>query len=65
MARSHPMVVAILDAFPGATLDQVRDEALDHYGLKAEPASEPDMPDFAPPDAEPVGYDPDEIPQED
>ncbi|HZH45913.1 MAG TPA: DNA polymerase III subunit gamma/tau [Roseococcus sp.] len=70
MARSHPMVVAILDAFPGATLDQVRDEALDHYGLKAEPASELDsheagMPDFAPPDAEPVGYDPDEIPQED
>jgi DNA polymerase-3 subunit gamma/tau len=59
------MVVAILDAFPGATLDQVRDDALDHYGLKAEPASEPDMPDFAPPDAEPVGYDPDEIPQED
>ena len=65
MARSHPMVVAILDAFPGATLDQVRDEAVDHYGLKAEPLAEPDMPDFAPPDAEPAGYDPDEIPQED
>jgi DNA polymerase-3 subunit gamma/tau len=73
MARSHPMVVAILDAFPGATLDEVRDEAVDHYGLKAEPMPEPDMPDFAPPEAEPAGYspdepagyDPDETPQED
>jgi DNA polymerase-3 subunit gamma/tau len=63
MARSHPMVMAILAAFPGATLDEVRDDAVDHYGLKAEPM--PDMPDFAPPDAEPAGNDPDDIPQED
>jgi DNA polymerase-3 subunit gamma/tau len=63
MARNHPMVMAILAAFPGATLDEVRDDSVDHYGLKAEPM--PDMPEFAPPDAEPVAYDPDEIPQED
>jgi DNA polymerase-3 subunit gamma/tau len=56
------MVLAILAAFPGATLDAVRDANLDAYGL-APRAAEPDLPDFAPPDAEPA-YD-DEFPEED
>ena len=53
-AADHPMVRAILDAFPGARIDTVHDTRLDAYGLAAEtrPLAEPDMPDFAPPDAE-------------
>jgi DNA polymerase-3 subunit gamma/tau len=61
-AAQHPMVQAILAVFPGATLDAVRDASLDAYGL-APTAPEPDLPDFAPPDAEPA-YD-DEFPEED
>jgi DNA polymerase-3 subunit gamma/tau len=61
-AARHPMVQAILAAFPGATLDAVRDATLDDYGL-APAAPEPELPDFAPPDAEPA-YD-DELPEED
>ncbi|WP_027284465.1 DNA polymerase III subunit gamma/tau [Rubritepida flocculans] len=61
-AAQHPMVQAILAAFPGATLDAVRDATLDDYGL-APAAPEPDLPDFAPPDATPA-YD-DELPEED
>jgi DNA polymerase-3 subunit gamma/tau len=53
-AADHPLVRAILDAFPGARIDMVHDARLDAYGLAAEatPLGEPDMPDFAPPDAE-------------
>ena len=47
-AADHPLVRAIMDAFPGARIDTVHDTAADAYGLP--PA---DMPDFAPPDAEP------------
>jgi DNA polymerase-3 subunit gamma/tau len=61
-AAAHPMVQAILAAFPGATLEAVRDESLDAYGLGPS-APEPELPDFAPPDAEPA-YD-DELPEED
>jgi DNA polymerase-3 subunit gamma/tau len=55
VAADHPMVRAILDAFPGARIDMVRDSSADAYGLPAEPsivgeqplAGEPDMPDVA------------------
>jgi DNA polymerase-3 subunit gamma/tau len=52
-AGTHPLVRAILDAFPGAKIQAVLDDKIDAYGLSAEPAlGEPDMPEFAPPDAE-------------
>ena len=50
-ASDHPLVRAILDAFPGARIDSVHDSGTDAYGLPAA-AAPPDMPDFAPPDAE-------------
>ena len=49
-AADHPLVRAILEAFPGARIDAVHDDRVDAYGLPAEP----DMPDFAPPEAEPA-----------
>ncbi len=50
-AAEHPLVRAILDAFPGARIESVHDRGADAYGLPmAEPP--PDLPDFAPPDAE-------------
>ena len=66
LAASHPLVQAILAAFPGAAIEAVRDEGTDAYGLPNAPviAAEPepdtlpeDMPEFAPPDAEPVEFD--------
>ncbi len=58
-AEAHPLVQAILAAFPGAELGPVSDAALDEYGLPPEPSPEllPDAPDldFAPLDAEAVG----------
>ncbi len=55
-AADHPLIRAIMDAFPGARIDQVRDSNVDDYGLPQAPAvvplGEPEMPDFAPPDAE-------------
>lgn len=67
LARSHPMVQAILAEFPGAQLDAVRDENTDAYGLvpviRDEPDPEsPNGPDFAPPEAESAGF---ELPEED
>jgi DNA polymerase-3 subunit gamma/tau len=54
-ATDHPLVRAILEAFPGAKIGAVRDATLDAYGLPPPVAlGEPDMPDFAPPDAEPA-----------
>ncbi|MFC0410748.1 DNA polymerase III subunit gamma/tau [Roseomonas elaeocarpi] len=67
LALSHPLVQAVLAAFPGAQIgeDAVRDESLDEYGLP--PAAleeaaegtagmeEGDEREFAPPDAEPAG----------
>jgi DNA polymerase III subunit gamma/tau len=49
-AADHPLVRAILEAFPGARIETVHDANADYYGLPAAP----DMPDFAPPDAEPA-----------
>jgi DNA polymerase-3 subunit gamma/tau len=46
-AADHPLVRAIMDAFPGARIDTVHDATADAYGLPA------DVPEFAPPDAEP------------
>ncbi len=51
-AEAHPLVQAILAAFPGARLGPVDDASLDAYGLPPEP-----QPEFAPLDAEPVGID--------
>ena len=62
-AAAHPIVRAILEQFPGATIDAVHDAQLDAYGLPIEPEPEAsalaleslaDLPDFAPPDAEPA-----------
>ena len=71
---AHPLVRAILEAFPGAKIDSVHDSRADAYGLtdtpslvdagllEAVPLDEngdaPDIPEFAPPDAEPAdgGY---------
>jgi len=56
-AADHPLVRAILDAFPGARIDSVHDATADAYGLPANiaPAAsteDADIPDFAPFDAE-------------
>ncbi len=59
-AAEHPIVRAILAAWPGATIESVHDEAADRYGLPVEaPADDgdADAPDFAPPDAEPADMD--------
>jgi DNA polymerase-3 subunit gamma/tau len=66
-AAEHPLVKAIMAAFPGARLEAVRDPLADEYRLpppKSAAAAEEagfagqdlpdDMPDFAPPDAEPM-----------
>ncbi len=73
LAETHPLVQAVLAAFPGAAIEVVRDASLDAYGLPP-PSAAPDegrecaMPDpgrdFAPPDAEPAAFD-DELPEED
>ena len=70
LASSHPLVQAILQTFPGATIEAVRDASLDNYGLAMEtPAARTaeredgageDWPEFAPPEAEPVGLDDDQ-----
>jgi DNA polymerase-3 subunit gamma/tau len=55
-AADHPLIRAIMAAFPGARIDQVHDSNVDDYGLPSSspilPLGEPDMPEFAPPDAE-------------
>jgi DNA polymerase-3 subunit gamma/tau len=69
-ARGHPLVQAILAAFPGAAIETVRDAAADDYGLPLTPAAataEPDDMDgrdFAPPEAEPAWTD-DDTPNDD
>ena len=58
-AADHPLVRAILEAFPGATIDKVNDSRADVYGLAPETGinlDEPDGPGFAPPDAELVEH---------
>ncbi|MBW8270214.1 DNA polymerase III subunit gamma/tau [Caldovatus aquaticus] len=76
LARSHPLVQAILAAFPGATIEAVRDASTDAYGLPAAPAlaartadaadapAEDDAGDIVPPEAEPGDLDDDLSPDE-
>ena len=63
VAQSHPLVQAILQAFPGAAIEAVRDEATDAYGLPAGgPAAAPrdsdDLPDDDGSDAAASGEEP-------
>jgi DNA polymerase-3 subunit gamma/tau len=53
-AAEHPLVRAIMNAFPGAVIDKVNDSRVDVYGLAPEMqlVDEIDMPEFAPLDAE-------------
>jgi DNA polymerase III subunit gamma/tau len=56
-AADHPLVRAIMQAFPGARIDSVHDATVDAYGLPPEltpalNADDADIPDFAPLDAE-------------
>jgi DNA polymerase-3 subunit gamma/tau len=60
-AADHPLVRAIMAAFPGARIDTVHDKTADAYGLPATIADVPDMPEFAPPDAEYFDEEPMEI----
>ena len=61
----HPLVRAILEAFPGARIETVVDASMDAYGLPPLPELPPDMPDFAPLEAEPAGeYFNDDLPEE-
>lgn len=70
-ASQHPLVLAIMDAFPGARIEGVRDPMADEYRLPPLPVTDDpqaadgddggsgallpdDLPDFAPPDAEPM-----------
>jgi DNA polymerase-3 subunit gamma/tau len=53
-AADHPLVKAIMDAFPGARIESVHDARADAYGI-ADPAplaGEPEGLEFAPDDAE-------------
>jgi DNA polymerase-3 subunit gamma/tau len=58
VAAEHPLVRAIMDAFPGASIARVSDSRADVYGLAPEslPAlgGEPDHPDFVAPDPDDV-----------
>jgi DNA polymerase-3 subunit gamma/tau len=62
-AAAHPLVQAIMAAFPGARIEAVHDARTDAYGLAAEPQSllaDPapaDDLDFAPPDEDAAGID--------
>ena len=42
---AHPLVRAILEAFPGATIDRVTDNRADAYGLAPETLPQPDLPE--------------------
>ena len=52
-AAAHPLVRAILDAFPGARIEEIEADAPVRAATPTE-AAFPDMPDFALPDAEPA-----------
>ena len=44
LAESHPLVQAIMLAFPGAKIEAVRDSGVDAYGLPADPSAGDDEP---------------------
>jgi DNA polymerase-3 subunit gamma/tau len=68
-AAEHPLVRAIMAAFPGARIDSVREPGVDAYGLPAEepaelialgePASDPEGPELIPYDSDPAEGPPD------
>jgi DNA polymerase-3 subunit gamma/tau len=49
-AADHPLVRAIMEAFPGARIDQVHDATADAYGLPMQPQQPPTTTEDAPPD---------------
>jgi DNA polymerase-3 subunit gamma/tau len=56
-AAAHPLVRAILEAFPGAIIESVRAPGVDDYGLPSDTGTpDNDMPEFAPYDAEPADF---------
>ena len=48
VAAEHPLVRAILDAFPGASIARVTDHRADGYGLLSAPSDGPDAPPYDP-----------------
>jgi DNA polymerase-3 subunit gamma/tau len=58
VAKSHPLVQAVLAAFPGAVIEAVRDIALDAYGLSdaAPAAPRDDVPEAEPGDIAPTDF---------
>ena len=53
VAQSHPLVQAVLAAFPGASIEAVRDQGADAYGLgggMVAPAATDDQPEAEPGD---------------
>jgi DNA polymerase III subunit gamma/tau len=64
-AAEHPLVRAILEAFPGARIEAVHDAGADAYGLPAEPsdAAEAEPADGEPMDSEPNGGEPPAFPE--
>ena len=65
VVADHPLVRAILEAFPGARIETVHDAGMDAYGLPPMPDVPLDMPDFAPLEAESAGeYFNDDQPEE-
>jgi DNA polymerase-3 subunit gamma/tau len=44
-AADHPLVRAIMDAFPGARIDSIHDSSADAYGLPVTDATDPESPD--------------------
>ena len=65
VVADHPLVRAILEAFPGARIETVQDAGMDSYGLPPMPDVPLDMPDFAPLEAESAGeYFNDDQPEE-
>jgi DNA polymerase-3 subunit gamma/tau len=60
-AADHPLVRAILDAFPGARIEAVRDPGVDHYGLPSDNSlgemelGESDAQNFTPDESDPGG----------
>jgi DNA polymerase-3 subunit gamma/tau len=61
-AAEHPLVRAIMAAFPGARMDAVREPGVDAYGLSPEEPvalGEPEGPELAPYDSDPAEGPPD------
>jgi len=56
VAESHPLVQAVLAAFPGATIEAVRDANTDDYGLALAPPRD-DAPEAEPGDIPPTEID--------